>query len=89
MAGGSLPTTYMEGAQLKRIIPPELQTSEGTIQILDLNLNELKSNKFDFSLNDGDKIHLEGLLISLQTRLKLKVLYYGRVSILLSRNESV
>ena len=55
IAGGLLPTTFMNRVQIKRILPSSEEILGGARTIIDFNLNELK-NDSDFELFDGDEI---------------------------------
>ena len=59
MAGGILPTTYMNHAQIKRIIPADERNKSGIDRtIVDINLGDVISNKVKIKLIDQDEISL-------------------------------
>ena len=58
MAGGILPTTFMNRIQIKRIVPSGDRLKAGMDRtIIDYNLNELNGSSDNFELYDGDEIY--------------------------------
>lgn len=59
MAGGLLPTTYMDRLTIRRIIPHSLRSPIGSLEMIDLDLNNQLEKNFSFNLEDGDKLVFE------------------------------
>ena len=57
MAGGIMPTTYMNHAQIKRIIPADERNESGIDRtIIDINLSDVINKKMNIDLIDQDEI---------------------------------
>jgi len=62
-AGGLLPTTYYERAQIDRIIPPkERMKNELERRYIDINYRDIVSNNADYPLADGDVVTFYSVL---------------------------
>ena len=63
IAGGLRITTYMNRAQIDRIVAPENRAELGMDRMLvDVNLSDILSSKQDYPLQDGDRINLFSIL---------------------------
>ena len=63
IAGGLRITTYMNRAQIDRVVAPENRAELGMDRMLvDVNLGAILSSKQDYPLQDGDRINLFSIL---------------------------
>ena len=57
MAGGIKTTTYVQRAQVERILPPNQRLTLGIDKTnIDVNISDILSGKIDFELLDGDNV---------------------------------
>ena len=63
IAGNLRITTYMDRAQIDRIVAPELRDELGMDRMLvDVNLGEIMNSKDDYPIQDGDHVELFSIL---------------------------